>query len=411
MNKIILIIILIVIIILLIYVFNKDNDKLNKVLFFLVQLTIIGTLLFLIFFPGKKWNNENYFMGIAQMVGGLFTVIGVYFTIKEEEKMRKIDEMNAENKIKEQLRLANLPVLKFESDNEKESNSGSVYFVECESNGDNLKIQLNIKIKNVGLGSAQNIFFQEIIGIKNDGSTNGITNQILEPKEVISHTIYFELPKIESHLYKRLTILMFYEDLLGNKYMQKLDGYITCQKGEKDSNYEYSASASVSSDDNYIRIGQDYKYEIPQEVIDEEIDRINYEEKEKRFIKEFPEKKQIDKLADDYLNTQKSFYDICNDFFNRHNFQTGWGDYEDYKLLGKNIYMVKIAEQIETGGKEYIKCVTTLRVNIKTEEVRSLNKEIVESNLKVSHRLLKKFKKLIRKELKNIKNLENIIYN
>ena len=119
MNNILWTIIILLVIALLAFLYFRfyKGDKINKILVFLVVLTIIGAVMFLVWFPREKWNDEDYFLGIAQMVGGLFTVIGVYFTIKEEEKMRKIDNKNADNKIKEQLRLENLPVLKFRCDN------------------------------------------------------------------------------------------------------------------------------------------------------------------------------------------------------------------------------------------------------------------------------------------------------
>ena len=284
MNNILLTIIILVVISLLSILYFKfyKGDKINKILIFLVGLTIIGAVMFLVCFPRKKWNDEDYFMGIAQMVGGLFTVIGVYFTIKEEEKMRKIDDKNADNKIKEQLRLENLPVLKFSCDNEEKSCDGVVYHVDCETSDDNYKVQLNIKIKNVGLGSAQNIWFQKIIGIENDDSKSGIENQIIEPKETINYTMYFEFPKNDTEFYKRLTILVFYDDLLENKYMQKLDGSLSISCCESDGICQYNPNAFVLVNEKYVKIGTDFKYEIPQEIIEDEISRIEYEEKQKQ---------------------------------------------------------------------------------------------------------------------------------
>lgn len=387
------------------------GDKINKILIFLVVLTIIGAVMFLVWFPSEKWNDENYFLGIAQMVGGLFTVIGVYFTIKEEEKMRKIDNKNADNKIKEQLRLENLPVLKFRCDNEEKScGGGVVYYVDCEANDDNYKVQLNIEIKNVGLGSAQNIWFQKIIGIENDGSKSGIKNQIIEPKETINYTMYFEFPKKDTEFYKRLTILVFYDDLLENKYMQKLDGSLSISWCESDGRREYHPNAFVSVNEKYVKIGTDFKYEIPQEIIEEEISRIEYEEKQKKIIETIPEKSKIDEIVGEYFKDRNNFFDIVRKFFKTVDLQGGSGGIDDYKLVRKNIYDVTIVDEMGVSRKEQIKCETILRVNIKTEEIRCIDKRVVKSTLNIKKRELNRFKKYLNKEVKQIKKLEKEIY-
>lgn len=412
MNNILWTIIILLVIALLAFLYFRfyKGDKINKILIFLVVLTIIGAVIFLVWFPSKKWNDEDYFLGIAQMVGGLFTVIGVYFTIKEEEKMRKIDNKNADNKIKEQLRLENLPVLKFRCDNEEKSCDGAVYYIDCEANDDNYKVQLNIEIKNVGLGSAQNIWFQKIIGIENDGSKSGIENQIIEPKETINYTMYFEFPKNDTEFYKRLTILVFYDDLLENKYMQKLDGSLSISWCESDGRSEYHPNAFVSVNEKYIKIGTDFEYEIPQEIIEDEISRIEYEEKQKKIIETIPEKTKIDEIVGEYFKDRNNFFDIVRKFFKTVDFQGGSGGIDDYKLIRKNIYDVTIVDEMGVNRKEHIKCETILRVNIKTEEIRCIDKRVIKSTLNVKKRELNRFNKHLNKEVEQIKKLEKEIY-
>ena len=60
--------------------------------------------------------------------------------------------------------------------------------------------------------------------------------------------------------------------------------------------------------------------------------------------------------------------------------------------------------------KEYIKCETILRVNIKTEEIRYIDKRVVKSTLNIKKRKLNKFKKQIKKEMEKIKKFEAKIY-
>lgn len=412
MNNILWTIIILLVIALLAFLYFKfyKGDKINIILIFLVVLTIIGAVMFLVWFPSEKWNDKDYFLGIAQMVGGLFTVIGVYFTIKEEEKMRRIDNKNADNKIKEQLRLENLPVLKFKCDIQKKSCGEAVNYIDCEARDDNYKVQLNIEIKNVGLGSAQNICFQKIIGIENDGSKSSIENQIIEPKETINYTMCFEFPKNDKEFYKRLTILVFYDDLLENKYMQKLDGVLSISCCESDGRREYHPNAFVSVNEKYVKIGTDFKYEIPQEIIEDEIRRIEYEEKQKKIIETIPQKSKIDEIVRESFKDRNSFFNIVREFFQTVNFQCGSGVIDDCKLVRKNIYDVTIIEETGVNRKEYIRCETILRVNIKTEEIRYINQKVVKSTLNVKKRELNRFKKHLNKEVKQIKKLEKEIY-
>ena len=412
MNNFLSTIIILLVIAILAFLYFKfyKGDKINKIFIFLVVLTIIITVMFLICFPREKWNDKDYFLGIAQMVGGLFTVIGVYFTIKEEQKMRKIDNENADNKIKEQLRLENLPVLKFRCDNEEKSCDGIIYNVDCEPSDDNYKVQLNIEIKNVGLGSAQNIWFQKIIGIENDNSKSGIENQIIEPKETINYTMCFEIPKNNMDFDKRLTILVFYDDLLDNKYMQKLAGNLSISWCESDGVCECYPNAFVSVNEKYVKIGTDFKYEIPQEIIEQEVTRIEYEEKRKKILETIPEKSKNDEIVGEFFQDKNNFFDIVRKFFKSVNFQGGLSGINDYRFIRKNNYDVTIVNDMVVSRKEYIKCETILRVNIKTEEVRYIDKRVVKSTLNIKKRELNRFKKQLYKEVEQIKKVEKEIY-
>ena len=72
--------------------------------------------------------------------------------------------------------------------------------------------------------------------------------------------------------------------------------------------------------------------------------------------------------------------------------------------------MLLLLKEIGVNAKEYIKCETMLRVNIKSEEIRCINKKIVKSTLNIKKRKLNRFKKLINKEAKKIKQSEIAIY-
>ena len=382
-------------------------DKMNKKIIFFTLLAIAIALFYLICYPkDSKWG-ENYFLGIAQMTGGLFTVIGVYMTIKEEEKKRKSDEKNFDNKIREQLRLENLPVLKYTCDNEQKNGTGINEVIDCtnEEDDDNQTIQLNLRIKNVGLGSAQKIKFQIIPGIKNDNSKSWIENQIIEPKESISNSVCFIIPKNDSDFHKSLTILVFYSDLLENKYVQILNGDISISRCENGDLISYHACANVNAESEYEQIDENYIYEIPKEIIEEELDRIKQKEKNKDILKRIPDKSKIDELINEYLRDKNSFCETIKETLNSPNYEGGDG-ITDYRRVKGNIYEVTITGSMGISRREYVKCEWLIRVNVKTEVVKTIDKKITKSTLKIKKRVLYKLKRKISKELKQIKKEE-----
>lgn len=410
MNILIIISLIILFTLLILYLEFYKGDKINKILIFLVVLTITGAVTFLFCFPSEKWNSEEYFQGIAQMVGGLFTVIGVYFTIKEEEKNRKVDAINAESKMKEQLRLENQPVLKFSSNNSELSSNGVAYRINCVDESENYRVPLNIEIKNIGLGSAQNIQFQTIVEIGSVNSKSDINNLIIEPKETINYTLYFEFPKNDQEFHELLTILVFYDDLLENKYMQKLDGSLSISYYESNGVGYFNPSAIVNANEKCVKIGTDFEYEIPKEIIEDEISRIEHKEKQKRIIEIIPEKKIVDKIVEEYLENQEDFLETCSIFFKTINFQGSISEIDNYEWIRKNIYNVTIIDKVGISRNEYIKCKTILRVNIKTEEIRYIDKKNVISTLNITKRKLNEFKKKLKKDGLKIRKNEAKIY-
>ncbi len=403
-------------IIALLYIIFTKKGKENRVLVILTWLALVGTLLFLFHFPsdGKKLESENYFLGIAQMLGGLLTVIGVYLTIKQEEKIRKSEEKNYDNKIKEQLRLENLPVLKFNINNDKISNSGTVKYIDCDSDEDSYHEQLNINIKNVGLGSAQNIYYQLIIGIDNDGSRMGQENLIIEPKEEVTKTIYFRIPKVKTDYYKRLTIVVFYSDLLNNNYVQVLSGYISVSYCESDGVVEYQPGIYVSPNKLYERIGENYKYELPAEVIEAEKNRIEYEKKQEEIIKRITKEKidEINDLTENYYEYSRYLEDIIKNHLKKITICGSGGGSEDYELIRKNIYKVTLVEMIGISETEDIKCRTEIMVNLQTGNIKTINKEICFLRAKKINRLKQLLiKRAIKKELMKQQKREKRYYN
>lgn len=403
-------------IIAVLYIIFTKQGKENRVLIILTCLALVGIVLFLFHFPsdGKKLKSENYFLGIAQMLGGLLTVIGVYLTIKQEEKIRKSEEKNYDNKIKEQLRLENLPVLKFNINNDEISNGGIVKYIDCNSDEDSYHKQLNINIKNVGLGSAQNIYYQLIIGIDNDGSKMGQENLIIEPKEEVTETIYFRIPKEKTDYYKRLTIVVFYSDLLNNNYVQVLDGSISISYCEVDGIVEYTPEIHAAATKTNERIGENYKYELPEEVLEAEKSKIEYEKKQEEIIKRITKEKidEINEVTGDYYEHSRYLEDIIKKHLKKITICGSAGGPEDYELIRKNIYKVMLVEMIGISETEDIKCKTEVLVNIQTGNIKTINKEIYFLRAKKINRFKQLLiKRTIKKELRKQQKKEKRYYN
>ena len=83
---------------------------------------------------------------------------------------------------------------------------------------------------------------------------------------------------------------------------------------------------------------------------------------------------------------------------------------EKFNVLAQPSSKSFVIKKEDTSRKEQIKCETILRVNIKTEEIRCIDKRVVKSTLNIKKRELNRFKKYLNKEVKQIKKLEKEIY-
>lgn len=192
--------------------------------------------------------------------------------------------------------------------------------------------------------------------------------------------------------------------------MQKLDGSLSISYYESNGVGYFNPSAIVNANEKCVKIGTDFEYEIPKEIIEDEISRIEHKEKQKRIIEIIPEKKIVDKIVEEYLENQEDFLETCSIFFKTINFQGSISEIDNYEWIRKNIYNVTIIDKVGISRNEYIKCKTILRVNIKTEEIRYIDKKIVISTLNITKRKLNEFKKKLKKDGLKIRKNEAKIY-
>ena len=123
--------------------------------------------------------------------------------------------------------------------------------------------------------------------------------------------------------------------------MQKLDGSLSISYYESNGVGYFNPSAIVNANEKCVKIGTDFEYEIPKEIIEDEISRIEHKEKQKRIIEIIPEKKIVDKIVEEYLENQEDFLETCSIFFKTINFQGSISEIDNYEWIRKNIYNVK----------------------------------------------------------------------
>lgn len=395
----------IVLIIYYLYLKFKKKEDISFILIMFLGLSIMGAYYTIFCYPSDK-NEESYFTIISQLVSGLFAVLGVFLTIREESKARKKDNKNQEEKMREQLRLENIPILKFECTNEeKEVNSICAYNIEQRFSNEALKAQLNINIKNVGLGTAQNIYFQCFVGM-DSLFYSGNLNEVIEKGGEFNYSIQFKIPNYDNY-HKRITFLVFYEDLLNNKYMQKLDGHISTYKSMNNGIETNEASCNLSINEKYKVVDVNYEYKIPEELVEEELKYIELEERQKVLERMYPNKEEIEILTSKYKYGMFSLYRFLTNNFKELSVEGGSGGPTNIKRVKVNVYDVFLEESYGTSYKEIITVESVIRINIDTKEIKYISINIIKNSLNIS-----KFKKflisiMLKKELRQIRRIEN----
>lgn len=188
----------------------------------------------------KNLDSQNWlsFLGnytssiVGAIIGGAITVLVTVLQIeKNNEQTEKRD--------KENLRLQNMPILKYTLDTRYEDDGQDDSLIM--SNQDTGRIyRLNISLKNIGLNNIKNIkvdFESEIIKKKERfiGKDSIIS---MEMKEEIIIKKYFSI-KYREEPYK-MKLIVYYEDVLNNLYRQILDiDYITTNSFKKGANISY----------------------------------------------------------------------------------------------------------------------------------------------------------------------------
>lgn len=224
--------------------------KLKKNILLLVIVFIVIVLFFILLdlFNIRKFISftDNYdwlgFMGafLGSVIGGLITYLGVYLSLKYQE--------NADN---EKNRLSIIPILEYELsydaddfDNSQGQLAGEIIShinienAKCDDKK-SLEWNFDLKVSNIGLGHAQITDVKFIIG---DNERNfiqeenlGYSYKLVKINDTQDFRFLFYAPKSRfkcNHISGRefiytIDIIFSYQDLLGNKYQQKVYSCIT----------------------------------------------------------------------------------------------------------------------------------------------------------------------------------------
>lgn len=372
---------------------------LNFFIFIVVLIILVLTIYYLLTFP--KIGLDNYYIGVSQilsgLIAGLLTYIGVSITILNNNKDREINENNTYNRMKERTRLDNLPVLHYQClavDERTNVNKIKDY------KKDKILINSKLSIHNIGLKSAQHILIQYIVDLNDNKSKFGVNNSLIQPNEKEDFTNHISLETLDlSELlinfkenkqyidYHPLTIIVYYDDLIGNHYIQELIGGISIiyYMNEIEDSIEISNSIYINETIDYKIVEKYFQYSVPKETIDlyakQKKDILRFVEFEKN-----KDKPKIDKLVGEYFEKHGSKFDEhLKKYYNKLNFIAGSGDTINYTKINEDIYEVESEIYSKLENEETICSRFILNVNIKANCVKLKNQMIIKNNLPVNN--------------------------
>lgn len=205
---------------------RKSHDSDEKFYYFVCFMIIIAPAIFFLLdiynIPTKLGlcediNIQNWFNFISSYFGtGIGIIVSVFIMIYQ---IKKNNKENAKRD-KENLRIQNMPMLKYSIDTEK-NESAEPIITNIESGQD---YNFNILIKNIGLNNIKNIKIDCKIPLTNTLIYRILGNnslEVLEREGKIAINKIFSLKRSEEPY--DIDIIVYYEDILSNWYRQILN--------------------------------------------------------------------------------------------------------------------------------------------------------------------------------------------
>lgn len=253
-----------ILILYIMYNINKKDNKLeDKIAHFMISITILAiSSIYLLdkynipteFKMNLNVNTQNWLNVIMTYISSILSavigaVVSVYITIYQIKKNKEDND----KRDKENLRIQNMPMLKYEIKTTSNKNDYKIdleHFIITNCNERSMSTyNLFILIKNIGLNNVRRIIVDFESSMTNNtyriiGENTIISIEKNEEKEIFT---YFTLEREKEYSIK---LNVYYEDALQNWYYQVID-------------IKYDAT---KDDDNSLPIGQ-VRYKVNEEIL------------------------------------------------------------------------------------------------------------------------------------------------
>lgn len=213
--------------------YKQCKDYLEKILYILLIFVLIVPF---IIYCLDRYNiptylgfcidvdSQNWLAFIANYSAGIIsaTISAVILVIVTIEQIKKNNEDNIKRD-KENLRVQNMPILKYSINTENKSKGELEELIVTNIDKGNT-YNLNISIKNIGLNNVKNIkvdFKANLINSSVYRILGSHSIEVLEKEEEIILNRFFALNSSEEPY--NITIIVYYEDVLSNWYRQTLN--------------------------------------------------------------------------------------------------------------------------------------------------------------------------------------------
>ena len=245
----------------IVYKLIKNANSFAEIIAYIAFALVIFTILFIYYldrynFPTKlnltsNINSQNWlsFLGnyfgavIGAVIGALVAVWTTLYQIKENNKQSEIRD-------KENLRVQNMPVIKYEVDTERRGTGelNELLLTNVENSDGNV-YELNIIIKNISKNSIKDL----IVDLKSDiinNSTYRLTGKgFVNPLEnggIIEINRYFSLKSNNNY---EIFLTVYYQDVLSNWYKQDLIVYYNATNRFEKGQYIGSVNFQVKKEE------------------------------------------------------------------------------------------------------------------------------------------------------------------
>lgn len=354
--------------------------------------------------------NESAWIGyFGAALGGLITLLGVFLTLLYNDKARK-EEMEKNIEINnEQLRYKFLPYLSSEIKQDdtvfKQLNGWSIIDIDKEYDE---KIFITFSFNNISANNAKKIGLQIIVEDVYDKGLLSLKEGVIKPGELFQTGIAFGIKKEKyingldednNNLYtNNLKLILTYEDMLGNCYMQEFIGNI--QGNVLDSEKSVEAYFYSNSEPHLSKIKYFYISENDIKRKEKEKKAIEKSNKANELYQSFSRQAELDVMVSDfhkkYLNDK---IDRLIEIVRQRVENEGGGGcgMSEMKILSDSIVIM----QMEGGcsyGKNELSYMYTLKVNLEDKIIEFYDFEVSKSkNISIVN--LIKIKWLFRKKI------------